>query len=109
VSYHVILTSKAKGQLSQAALWWAKHRSVEQAARWLDGFESAIAALAEYPERHGLARENQFYELPCPVRQLVYSLRNKPTHRALFEIRGDTVYVVAIRHLSQQDLPTDDL
>ena len=105
----VLVTSKAKQQLVACARWWAENRDVEQAARWLIGFEEAIDSLGTNPEQHGLARENNFYELPYPVRQLLYGLGRKPTHRAVFEVRGDTVYVVSIRHLAQDDLPSDEL
>ena len=77
--------------------------------RWLDGFEQAITALAENPEQHGLARENYFYELPYSVRQLLYGLGSRPTHRAVFEVRGDTVFVLAIRHLALADLAPDEV
>src|SRR5438046_1440527 len=90
-------------QLAQCALWWAEHRSSAQAERWLDGFEQAIVELANNPEQHGLTQENSFYDLPYPARQLLFGLSTKPTHRAVFEIRGDTVYVLAIRHLAQDD------
>lgn len=33
-----------------------------------------------------------------PCDNYLFGLGNKPTHRALFEIRGDTVFIVAIRH-----------
>jgi len=109
MSCRVFITSKAKLQLVDCARWWSEHRSADQAAHWLDGFEEAIALLRENPEQHGLARENNFYELPDPVRQLLYGVGNRPTHRAVFEIRGETVYVVAIRHLAQDDLASEEL
>ena len=109
MKYHVFITSRAKLQLATSATWWAEHRNVEQAARWLNGFESAIASLRNNPEQHGVARENSLYDLPYLVRQLLYGLGNKPTHRALFEVRGDTVYVIAIRHLAQDDLTFEEL
>lgn len=95
--------------MTTAARWWSEHRSAEQAARWLDGFELAIASLADNPQRHALARETELYPLPFPARQLLYGSGNSPTHRAVFEVRGNTVFVVAIRHLAQDDLPTDEL
>ena len=107
MSYQVRFTSKAQRQLAEVALWWAEHRSVEQATRWLDGFESAIQSLSENPERHVLAGESEAFDEP--VRQLLFGLGSKPTHRALFEIRGDTVFVVAIRHLAQRDVTRADL
>lgn len=105
MSYQVKITSRAMSQLTATAIWWAKHHSIEQAARWLDGFEIEIQNLADDPERHPLARENSLFESPYPVRQLNYGLSSRPTHRAVFEIRGNTIYVVAIRHLAQDDLP----
>jgi len=56
-----------------------------------------------------LAPKNERCQLPYPARQLTYGIGNKPTHRAVFEVRGDTVYVVAIRHLAQDDLTIDEL
>jgi plasmid stabilization system protein ParE len=105
----VFITSRAKFQLAEFARWWAEHRDIRQAARWLDGFERAIAGLAQNPERHSFARENCLYQLPYPVRQMTYGIGMNPTHRAVFEIRGDIVFVVAIRHLAQDDLPSTEL
>ena len=51
---------------------------------------------------HDLAPENGSF--PMTIRQLPYGLRTKPTHRAIFEIRDDKVYVFAVRHLAQPDL-----
>jgi plasmid stabilization system protein ParE len=109
MSYRVFITSRAKLQLTQSAMWWAENRSLEQAASWLDGFEQVIAGLSTNPERFGLARENEIYNLPHPVRQLLYGLGKKATHRAVFEVRGDTVYILAIRHLAQDDVALEDL
>jgi plasmid stabilization system protein ParE len=109
MSYRVFISSRANLQLAQAATWWAENHSLDQAARWLDGFEMAIAGLSDHPERHGFSRENSLYDLPFEVRQLLYGLGKKATHRAVFEIRGDAVYVLAIRHLAQDDLSLKDL
>lgn len=109
MNYEVVLTSKASLQLSQAALWWSENRSEQQAALWLEGFQSAIKRLATNPERYGKARESDQYEFAFPVRQLLYGLSNKPTHRALFQIRANTVYVVAIRHLAERDVTPGDI
>lgn len=109
MKFHVAVTSRASQQLAEAAIWWSEHRSTDQALRWLEGFEAAIAALSDTAEQHGLARENDLCDLSYPVRQLLYGIGSKPTHRALYEIRNDTVYVVAIRHLAQNDLTAKDL
>ena len=46
---------------------------------------------------------------PFEVRQMTYGLGSRPTHRALFVIRPDMVYVIAIRHLAQRAVSPDDL
>lgn len=99
MTYRVVILPQAERQLMAAAAWWAKNRSSEQASRWLDGFESALSALSKHPASHPLARENDAF--PFEVRQMLYGLGRRFTHRAVFEIRGDCVFVYAIRHLAQ--------
>jgi len=109
VKYKVLITSKAKTQLVDCARWWSEHRDADQASRWLEGFEEAVVSLGDHPGQHVLARENDLYELPFPVHQLLYGLGKKPTHRAVYEVRGDTVFVIAVRHLAQDDLASQEL
>ena len=71
------------------------------------GFESALGSLEANPQRHPIAHEDSLFRME--VRNLLYGLTSKPTHRAVFEIRGDEVIVHAIRHLSQRDLSPDEL
>jgi plasmid stabilization system protein ParE len=106
MNYQVRLTSHAESELVRSALWWAEHRSAEQALRWLDGFEKAIRSLAHNPENRPLARESDWHEES--LSQLVYGLGQKPTHRAVYRICGDTVEVLTIRHLAQRDLQPGD-
>ncbi len=106
MKYVVTVLPTAKRQLYAAASWWAEHRSSEQASRWLDGLEQSLASLEDHPERCGLARENDAFSFT--VRQLLYGLGRKKTHRAVFEVRGSEVIVYAIRHVAQQDLTPDD-
>ncbi|HUE72628.1 MAG TPA: type II toxin-antitoxin system RelE/ParE family toxin [Pirellulaceae bacterium] len=106
MKYEVIVLPRAKIQLYESALWWAEHRSRQQAADWLDGFEAALKSLAESADDQPVACESAAF--PFVVRQLNYGLGNAKTHRAVFEIRGNKVLVFAIRHLAQQDLTIDD-
>ena len=107
MTWTVTLTSHAEIQLYDAALWWAENRSTEQAVRWLDGFQEAIRQLSENADRWPPAPERDC--LPFDARQLVFGLGRKPTHRAIFEIRGDQVFVHLIRHLAQDAITEDDL
>lgn len=87
--------------------WWAQFRSPEQAARWLDGFAAAIEALGTNPKQHGKAAESGLF--PYEVRELIYGLGSHPTHRALFVIRPEMVFVISIRHLARKPVTPDDL
>ena len=107
MNYQVVVADRAAMELESAARWWAEHRSIAQSERWYDGFVQTIFNLAQSPERCSLAREsNQF---PFEIRQLVYGLGRKRTHRAIFTIRQDSVIVLSIRHLAQNDLGPEDL
>ena len=106
MTHRVTILPRAKHQLLGQALWWSEHRSAEQALRWLEKFEKRLASLAEQPERCAIARESGV--LKIQLRELYFGLRNKSTHRAVFEIRGDEVIVHSVRHLAQRDLLPED-
>lgn len=105
--YEVIVLPRAELQLYNSALWWAEHRDADQAIRWVEGMEAAIAALADNPQQHPVAREDALAEFT--VRQIVCGLSRKPTHRAVFRVRDDKVFVYAVRHLHQRDLTPEEL
>ena len=107
MTYRITFTSKAKLEFNEAAIWWAENRSAEQAARWLDRFQAAIETLVRDPERLPRARESHLF--PFPLRQLIFGLGSKPTHRALFRVREHDVLIYGIRHLAQQDVSPEDL
>lgn len=107
MTYRVTILPRAKRQILEQAVWWSENRSAEQAFRWLDGFEQALASLADHPERCSVARETGAFDFV--VRELHYGLRNKATRRAVFEIRNDEVIVHCVRHLAQRDLTSVDI
>lgn len=107
MSYQVIVLPKARDEMYRDALWWSEHRSADQAARWLAGFEDAINNLANDADTHPLARENGNFSFE--LRQKTFGLGPKPTHRAIFEISGDKVLVHGVRHLARRDIGPDDL
>lgn len=78
----------------------------EQAIRWLDEFEAALETLSRAPLKHPLAPESS--EFPFEIRQMVYGVGKRPMHRAVFEVRKDTVIVHCIRHLARQKVTPDD-
>jgi len=106
MSQLVILHDRAKAFLRNNARWWAEHHSAEEAERWFEGFVTAIASLSETHESHAKAPEDP--EFPFTVRELHYGTGSRPTHRALFTVRPDMVYVFLIRHLAQRRVTIDD-
>ena len=106
MTYRLLLTDRAFEQL-EAACRWYEQNAPHVAARWFNGFVDSLDALRNNPERYGLARESA--EFPFELRELLYGVGRRRTHRALFAIRPQSVVVFAIRHVSQQDITPDDL
>jgi plasmid stabilization system protein ParE len=107
MSRQVLLTDRAHADLLQACAWWAENRSAQQAERWYDGFAEAIRCLATDPERCPLAPESSAF--PYALRQLNYGVGRRPTHRAIFVVRPDSVLILRVRHLAQQPLSPQDV
>jgi plasmid stabilization system protein ParE len=103
----VIITGPAKRDIQSAYDWWKAHRSAEQADRWYVGIHDAITSLGNMPERCSLAPESEL--LAQGVRQLLFGLGRRATHRAVFAIDGDIVVIFRVRHTSQDALTIDDL
>ena len=45
--YTVVLTEPAEREIVDAAQWWARNRSVDQATRWYERIPKALASLKE--------------------------------------------------------------
>jgi plasmid stabilization system protein ParE len=102
MTYDVIIASRAEQEAQANHDWWAKNRSAEQAAHWYDEFLSAALSLEENPDRCALAAESSRF--PYEIRQLNFGLSGKRTHRIVFTIRPNTVVVLRVRHLAQEDI-----
>jgi len=107
MTFRIVILPRAKRQLYESALWWSEHHSTEQAIQWLNGFEAALAALKEKPTHHNRAIEDEEFT-DRTIRQMLYGLSRKKTHRVLFEVCGQDVVVYAIRHLAQSELDVED-
>jgi len=103
----IVFSSRARGDIESIGRWWAENRSAEQAWRWVNGILGAIEYLGDDADRHSVALENQ--SLPVELRQLSFGLGRRPTHRVLFTIRPEGVYIVRVRHVSQDAVGPDDL
>ncbi len=107
MKYAVRIMPEAHHELKSSAVWWASHRSSEEALRWYDGIVAKIESLSSMPQSHPFARENT--RVAFELRELHYGLGSGTTHRALFRIVGATVEVLSVRHVAQADINPGDL
>ncbi len=95
--FTVHITSRALREIDEA-LQWLSERSHAAALRWHERLVEAIHSLKDNPERCGLAPESEWY--PGEVRQLLHGKR-RGVYRILFEVRGNNVYILRVRHSAQ--------
>lgn len=105
--FEVRITEPAEQDIRADFAWWRDNRSAEQAARWYEAIYPAIDTLSQMPQRCPRARESDAY--PGELRELHFTIGRRPTHRILFAIEGETVFVLRVRHTSQRDLRLDEL
>ena len=89
-----------------AAVEWLSEQSRAAAVRWHEQLLEAVRSLENTPQRCGLAPESEGY--PGEIRQLLHGKR-RGIYRILFEVRGDVVHVLRVRHSAQALLEPDDL
>ena len=89
--------STAEAELDSIAIleWLMAQQAGDAGLRWFLALDDVIASLATLPHRCALAPENARF--PFEVRQLLYG-RKPHVYRILFTIRGDTVYILHVRH-----------
>ncbi len=102
----VRITATALAEIEEALAWLVK-RSPLAAARWHARLLAAIRSLDTHPNHCGLAPENEWWD-GGELRQLLYGKRHN-TDRVLFEVRGETVYVLRVRHGARDLLRPEDL
>lgn len=105
--YQVIVTPNAEEDIERNARWWAQHHSLEQALHWIDTVTEQLEALSQFPEAHVAAPENTDY--PFEIRQKLIGLGSRPGYRAIYSIREDRVYVLAVRRGAQNRMAPGEL
>jgi plasmid stabilization system protein ParE len=103
--FRVVITRRALREID-AALEWLAERSPPAAARWHRRLLDAIDSLESNPERCSLAPESDWFP-GGEIRQLLYGKRGG-VYRILFEVRGDTVVILRVRHQAQDLLPPEE-
>lgn len=95
MAFRVETSAEAELDAISILEWLLAQHAGDAGLRWFMAMDDAIASLADFPERCPLAPETTRF--PFEVRQLLYGKRPH-AYRILFTIRGDTVYVLHIRH-----------
>ena len=96
MSFQVEITPLAESDMDEAYLWWAQNRSPEQAGRWYREILRVLDTISEMPERFSLCDEPELKEEE--LRQMLFGLGGSTTHRIVFEVVGQTVRVLRVRH-----------
>lgn len=105
MAHSVRIAARAIWEIDET-LEWLSERSVSAALRWHEQLLETIRSLEYNPERCGLAPESAWY--PGELRQLLHGKRRE-VYRILFEVRGDAVYILRVRHSAQALLEPGDL
>ena len=107
MAYRVEFTFRAVRDLE---ILYMEKKVVERlaAARWYNGLERAVTALATHPQRCPVAPEAR--RTKRKLRHLLYG--KKPhVYRVIFEVQEQlqTVWVLTIRHAAMRKAETDQL
>ncbi len=94
----VEISEPAKADIQEAFDWWSESRSSIQAAEWYERIFEAITTLESMPER--CPRVSDFGLSRAGVRQLLFGIGSRPTHRVVFhfDIDADTVTILRVRY-----------
>ncbi len=106
MTHTLVLTDRAFEQLDAGYVWYQQNVP-HIAADWFNGWIDALEELTQDPDRFPLAHESPLF--PFPLRQLLYGVGKRKTHRALFVVRQESVVVLAIRHVAQRDFTPDEM
>jgi plasmid stabilization system protein ParE len=96
MSFRVTVARKAAHEIEVQYKWIAE-RSLKAAERWLTSLLKAIDSLERNPDRCREAPEAEYHP---GLRQLLLGKRRR-AYRILFEIRGNTVVILRVRHPAQ--------
>ncbi|MCI0461970.1 MAG: type II toxin-antitoxin system RelE/ParE family toxin [Gemmataceae bacterium] len=105
MAHSVHVTARALREID-GALAWLSERSRAAAVRWHEQLMEAVRSLENNPERCALAPESEWFH--GEIRQLLHGKR-RGVYRILFEVRGNTVYILRVRHSARALLEPGEL
>ena len=102
MTFRVVVQPGAERDIEMAADWIeGQSHSPHKALRWVRAIRAKMDTLKVSPKRCPVDADSDTYGEE--VRLLVYGKRHG-RYRILFAVRGDTVYVLAVRHSARQSL-----
>ena len=101
MTYRVTLSRRAQNDL-KAIHHYIRAQAPTAAGEWLRQARLAAKTLRQHPERCPLAPESDAFDKP--IRQLFFGRGNRRTYRFLFEVTGQSVDVIHVRHGSRLPL-----
>lgn len=104
MTFRTVLLRVAANEIAANYTWLAE-RSVKSADRWRDSILRAVDSLEENPARCPLALEDEWYD--GELRELLHGKR-RHVFRILFEILGDEVVILRVRHARQDSLGVEE-
>lgn len=105
MTYRVVITPDAENDLKEI-YQFIRRGSPAAATQWIRTAREQANSLSLHPERCLLAPEYESFSQP--IRQLLIGSGNRGTYRLLFEITGQTVFVLHVRHGSRLPLSWEE-
>ncbi len=100
----MLIMPTAEAEL-EAAYLWLLERNPDAAVNWYNGALEAFCTLKTFPERCPLAPESPAFD--HEIRQLLYG-RRQHAFRILFDVAGETVRILHVRHGARERLQPGD-
>jgi plasmid stabilization system protein ParE len=105
--FEVHISDLAESDINSSYCWWRDNRSAEQADRWFRQIQEAVETLHSMPFRCPRCDETDLAD--AGIRQLLFGIGRRPTHRIIFEIAEKEVNILRVRHVAQNTLGIDEL
>lgn len=99
--YQVELSACAEQNIREIHDYIGKHGPADP-IQWSNGLAKKLGGLERFPEGCALAPENEYR--PQTLRQTLYG-----PFRLIFEVRGDRVYILTVRHGARRFLTKREL
>ncbi len=106
MKFQVRISARAERDVDDVLRWFQRERATAAGARWFAQLLARIDTLEKQPVRCRSADEAA--DVGIELRELLFG-RRRGMYRILFEIQGQVVHILRIRHAARDALIPDDL